>query len=120
MRQLLERNGLRQSPNTRDNAFIIVMSVMFVLGMAVGLALLALWRKYPAAMTQSASYHVAVAICPPFLLVGVFSALADSTFALVLTGGTIVFANGSLYAGVAAFAYWIFSNLWPKRNIGSP
>jgi hypothetical protein len=105
---------LPRNLKSRDDVFIIVMSVAFVLGMAVALGLIFFWRSYPAAMTQSTAYHMAVAVCPPFLLVGVFSALADSTFALVLTAGTIVFANGSLYAGVAAFAYWVFVSLWPK------
>lgn len=88
--------------------FLIIMAMAFVLGMAVAVILIFLWRNSPAAMTQNAGYHMAVAVCPPFLLVGVFSALADSTFALVLTVGTIVFANGALYGGLVAFVYWVF------------
>ena len=102
---------------SRDDLFIIVMSVTFVLGMAVAVGLIFFWRSYPATITRSPAFHIAVALCPPFLLVGVFSALADSTFALALTAGTIVFANGSLYAGVAAFAYWVFSSLLPKMRV---
>src|SRR5271169_5888572 len=95
--------------------FLIIMAITFVLGMAVAVLLIFLWRNSPAAITQSAAYRMAVAVCPPFLLVGVFAALADSTFALVLTAGTIVFANGSLYAGLAAFVYWVFAIL-RQRN----
>jgi hypothetical protein len=111
---LIEGSYLPKNSNDRDDSFVVVMSIAFVLGMAVAMALVFLWRQHPGSMAQSTLYHAAVALCPPFLLVGVFSALEDSTFALVLTVGTIVFANGSLYAGVAAFGYWISSTLWPK------
>lgn len=84
------------------------MSLTVVLGMAVALILILVWRSHPT-MTQSGAYHLAVALCPPFFLVGVVTALADSTPAVVLTAGTIVFANGSLYAGVAALVYWALS-----------
>jgi hypothetical protein len=100
---------LRRTPNTRDDTFLIVMSASFVLGMAVALILVYVWLKHPAAISQSATYHIAVALCPPFLLVRVVSALTDSAPAVVLTAGTIVFANGPLYAGLAAFAYWVLS-----------
>lgn len=100
---------MRGSPNGRNDAFIVVLSVTVVLGMAVALGLVFLWRTYPATVTQGGTYHLAVALCPPFILVGVVSAMAESTLAVVLTTGTIIFANGSLYAGVAALAYWAFS-----------
>jgi hypothetical protein len=106
--------GLQRTPNTRDVTFLIVMSVSFVLGMAVALILVYVWLKHPGAISQSATYHIAVALCPPFLLVGVMSALTDSPLAVVLTAGTIVFANGPLYAGLSAFAYWVLSNLRPQ------
>lgn len=99
-----------------DDVFIIVISVTFVMGMAVALLLIFLWRNSSAAITQGTAYHIAMAVCPPFLLVSVLAALADSTFALVLTAGTIVFANGSLYAGLAAFVYWVFTILRRRDN----
>ena len=99
-----------QRPQSRPNdAFVIVMSVTFVLGMAVALVLVFLWRHHPAFANPGGSYYLAVALCPPFILVGVVSALTESTLAVVLTAGTIVFANGSLYAGVAALVYWALS-----------
>jgi hypothetical protein len=94
--------------NDRDDALLSVMSVTVVLGMVVGIVLVFLWRNYPAIVMHDGVYHLAVAFCPPFLLVGVVSAITESTLAVVLTAGTIVFANGSLYAGLAAFGYWIF------------
>lgn len=114
------KDSLQRKSTKHDERFVILLSVTFVLGMAVALALIFVWRQSPAAMAQTALYHAAVAVCPPFLLVGVFSALEDSTFALVLTAGTIVFANGSLYAGLSAFAYWVFLSLGSKKEPGAP
>jgi hypothetical protein len=108
--------SLRKNSSASDDAFLVLLSITFVLGMVIGVLLVFLWRQYPATITQGAMYLLAEAVCPPFLLVGVFGAMTDSTLALVLTGGTIVIANGSLYAGVAAFAYWALSVLWPKKK----
>ena len=107
---------MQRNPNGRDDTFVVAMSITVVLGMAVALIFIFLWRNHPAAITQGGPYHLAVAVCPPFFLVGVVNAMADSTLAVVLTSGTIVFANGSLYAGVAAFVYWVVSNRRPRRK----
>ena len=104
-----------QSPNHRHDTLTIVMSLTVVLGMAVALLLIFLWRSQPATMAQSGPYHLAVALCPPFFLVGVVGAMTESTLAVVLTAGTIVIANGSLYAGLAALAYWVWS-IWGRQN----
>ena len=70
-------------------------------------------------MAQGIAYHAAVMVCPPFILVSAVGSASDSTLALVLTGGTIVFANGALYAGLAAFVYWAASDfLAAKRCVG--
>lgn len=111
---VLERKGLLQTTKYRDDAFVVVMSVTVVLGMVVGLVLVFLWRSHPATMAQSGTYRLAVVLCPPFFLVNVVAAMTESTLAVVLTAGTIVFANGSLYAGVAALAYWAMSI--PRRS----
>ena len=100
---------MQRLPARRDETFVIVMSMTAVLGMAVALVLIFLWRNHPAAVTHDGVYYLAVVLCPPFFLVGVVTAMAESTLAVVLTAGTIVFANGSLYAGVAALGYWAFS-----------
>ena len=107
---------MQRSPKYRDDTFVIVMSITAVFGMAVALVLVFLWRNHPATVTQSGAYQLAVALCPPFILVGVVSALTESTLAVVLTAGTIVFANGSLYAGVAALVYWALSNRRGQSN----
>jgi hypothetical protein len=108
---------LPASPNHRNETLTIVMSVTIILGMAMALVLIFLWRSYPATMTQSGAYYLAVALCPPFFLVGVVSAMTESTLAVVLTAGTIVVANGSLYAGLAALIYWVLSIWSPQNNM---
>ena len=96
------------------DALITILSIAFVAGMAVALVLFQLWRKHPETMAQGVPYHAAVALCPPFILVTSVGGIADSALTLSLTGGTIVFANGSLYAGMAAFVFWAVSSFWPK------
>ncbi|HEY4932163.1 MAG TPA: hypothetical protein VII23_11380 [Terriglobales bacterium] len=108
---------MHRTPDLRSDTIVTVMSVSIVLGMAVALVLIFLWRSHPATITQSGAYQFAVAICPPFFLVGVVSAMPESTLAVVLTGGTIVVANGSLYAGVAALAYWVWSIRGRRSNL---
>jgi hypothetical protein len=107
---------LPKNSKSRNDALVTVLSIAFVAGMAVALVLFELWRKHPAAMEQGVAYHAAVAVCPGFILVGSVSGIAESTLELVLTGGTMVFANGALYAGLAAFAFWGVSVFWPKNH----
>jgi hypothetical protein len=96
------------SPNTfkKDDAFVMVLSFSLVGGMLVALALCGIWRYHPA-MLSGQGRVAAVAICPPFLLAQVLEATTDATLALVMTIGTIVFANAFLYAGLASFAYFL-------------
>lgn len=101
------------SSKGRHELLIIVLSVTFVAGMAIALAITLLWRSHPA-MAQGMAYELAVALCPPFILVGSVGGITDTTLSLVLTAGIIVFANGSLYAGLAAFVYWAITTFWPK------
>jgi hypothetical protein len=102
---------------TRNDTLVIVLSVMFVAGMAVAMVLFLLWRNHAAAMSQGVAYHAAVMLCPPFILVGAIGSASDSMLALVLTGGTIVFANGALYAGLAAFVYWAVVTFLPRTGL---
>jgi len=104
---------LPPASKARYDALIIVLSVTFVAGMAIALAITLLWRSHPA-MAQGAAYQLAVALCPPFILVGSVGGITDTTLALVLTAGVIVFANGALYAGLAALVYWALTTFWPK------
>ena len=105
----------RNSKN-RNDALVTVLSIALVAGMAAALILFQVWRKHPTTMSEGIPYHAAVALCPPFILVGSVGGITDSTLALVLTAGTMVFANGALYAGMAAFAFWGVSSFWPKSR----
>jgi hypothetical protein len=107
---------LPYSAKSRNDTLVTVLSVMFVAGMAIAVALFLLWRNHAAAMIQGVAYHAAVMLCPPFILVGAVGSASDSTLALVLTGGTIVFANGALYAGLAAFVYWAVVTFLPRSG----
>ena len=98
---------------TRHESLIMVLSLTFVGGMAIALAITLLWRSHPA-VAQGTAYQLAVALCPPFILVGSVGGISDTTLSLVLTAGTMVFANGALYAGLAALVYWAITTFWPR------
>jgi hypothetical protein len=88
------------------------MVFSFALGMAMALAVLLLWRSR-AGNLQPWSAAMPLVVCPPFILSYVIGATPDSIFALVLGVGTIIFANGCLYAGVAAGIYAVV-RAWRK------
>jgi hypothetical protein len=87
----------------------------FVLGLAVGLGVYFFWRSH-AANLQLASRAVALIVCPPFILSYAIGSAPDSAFAVVLGVGTIVLANGFLYAGVAAGIYAVATLLAARRR----
>lgn len=99
---------------TRHESLIIVLALTFVAGMAIALAIVLVWTSHPT-MAQGMAYQVAVALCPPFILVGSVGGITDTTLALVLTAGVMVFANGALYSGLAAFVYWALTTLRLRR-----
>jgi hypothetical protein len=107
---------LSPGKKARYDALVIVLSVTLVAGMAVALLLILLWRSHPETITEGIGFRAAIAVCPPFMLVGVVPGVADNTLELVLTTGTIVIANGSLYAGLAAFVYWALSTFRPRSR----
>ena len=113
---LPQMKDLAYTTKSRDQGLVIGISIAVVVGMAVALLLIFLWRSYPSTMTQGAAYRLAMAVCPPFILVGVVTALSDSTIAVVLAEGSIVLGNGSLYAGLTAFAYWMWLTFWPHSE----
>ncbi len=90
------------------------MCLSFALGMAVALIVFFLWRSHPEAF-QPATIAAALVVCPPFILSYAIGAIPDSAFALVLGAGTIIFANASLYAGVAAGIYAIVTMVSKKK-----
>lgn len=98
----------------KDDPLMIVLSFAFIGGLLVALVLCGLWRYHPGTMSGQARV-AAVAICPPFLLAQVLEATTDSTLALIMTMGTIVFANGFLYAGLASFIYFL-TTLFLRRG----
>jgi hypothetical protein len=99
----------------RHEALVIVVSVAVVLGMAVATLFLLLWKARPLLVVSGAGMHVAVALCPPFMLVPIIGAVNASPLENVILGATVVLGNGSLYAGLASFAYWTMVTFVPKR-----
>lgn len=79
---------------------VVVMIASFVLGMLVALAVYLSWVSHAANLSAWV-----LIVCPPFILSYAIAAAPDSAFAVVLGVGTIIFANGCLYAGVAAGVY---------------
>jgi hypothetical protein len=57
-------------------------------------------------------------VCPPFILSLAAGAVPDSDLALTLIVGTIVLANGFLYAGVAAVGYFVVTVIATKKTGG--
>ncbi len=101
----------RQLPK-EDQHLVLVLALSFLLGMVMALAVYFSWslRLVPPDL-QSFFRTGALVVCPPFLLAYVLGATTSSDFALVLTVGTIVFANAFLYAGVAAGLYFVVTVL---------
>ena len=101
---------------TDNDNLVTVLSLSFVLGMAVALAVYFAWRLNVGGL-QAHGFLTAIAltICPPFVLSLVIGPIPDSDLALVLVVGTIVFANAFLYAGVAAGGYFVFTLAAKKK-----
>jgi hypothetical protein len=107
---------LNQLRKTDNGSLLLVLSLSFVLGMAVALAVYFAWRLNVGEL-QSHGFLTAIGliICPPYVLSLVVGPTPDSALALVLVVGTIVFANAFLYAGVAAGGYFIFTVTAKKK-----
>lgn len=103
------------SPANKNKPYLTVLLLAFVLGLAVAVTLCAVWRYHPDVFSAQARV-AAIAVCPPFLLAGILEATADSTLAVIMTVGTIIFANGFLYAGLASFAYFLMTVFLHKRT----
>jgi len=85
--------------------------------MAVAMGIYAGWRSGAIAPGfQNALSFLSLCVCPPFILSVAVSATPDAGLALALTVGTIVFANGFLYAGVAAGGYFLVSMFAQKKR----
>jgi hypothetical protein len=100
-----------------DRRFVVVMVVSFVLGLTVALGVYLVWRSNAGlAQNQRLFTVTALTICPPFVLSFAIGPRPDSALELVLTVGTILFANGCLYAGVAAGLYAVVTVLTKKSH----
>jgi hypothetical protein len=103
---------------SKENYLITVISLAFVAGMAIALAIYLGWSHgiIPPAFSGAAS-TVALFFCPPFILSIAMGPTAEAEVMQAVVAGTIVFANGFLYAGFAAGAYYLFT-LFFKRAKG--
>ena len=108
---------MTQRSGSKERHLMTVLSISFVLGMGVAVAVYSAWRF---GVIASGLHHVlsavALLVCPPFILSLVAGAVPDSDLALTLIVGTIVFANGFLYAGVAAVGYFVFTVMTTKKT----
>jgi hypothetical protein len=105
---------MSSSPANKNKPFLTVLFLAFGVGLAVAVALCAVWRYHPDVFSSQLRV-AAIAICPPFLLAAVLEATADNTLAVIMTVGTIIFANGFLYAGLTSFAYFLMTVFLHKR-----
>jgi hypothetical protein len=108
---------LQAQARKSDRRFAMVMVLSFVLGLAVALCVYLLWRSHAGPpQAQGLFTASALTICPPFVLSFAIGPRPDSDLALVLTAGTILFANGCLYAGVAAGLYAVVTVLTKRKK----
>ena len=107
---------MNQLRKTDNDGLTIVLSLAFVLGMGVALAVYYAWRLNVGDLRSHGLLSaIALMVCPPYVLSLVIGPNPDSALALVLVVGTIVFANAFLYAGVAAGGYFIFTLMAKKK-----
>ena len=108
---------MTQRPVSKDKYLVTVLSISFVLGMAVAIGIYAAWRSggIPPSFPNALSV-LSLFVCPPFILSFAVGPAPDSGLALALIVGTIVFANAFLYAGVAAGGYFVVSVMMKKKR----
>lgn len=102
--------------NNRHESLVITVSIAVVAGMVIAVLLIFLWRHNPAVIASDAGFHAAVALCPALMLLRVVGGVDDTVLGLIITTGTIVIANASLYAGLAAFVYWALVSFRPRQS----
>ncbi|HLI62419.1 MAG TPA: hypothetical protein VKV05_03390 [Terriglobales bacterium] len=109
------RQILAQRPGVKEKYLLMALVISFVLGMAVAIGVYWVWRSGGIAPGfHDVSGALALLLCPPYILSLAIGPSPDSYLELGLAVGTIVFANGFLYAGVAAVGYF-FVALLVKR-----
>lgn len=107
--------SVSQAAGRKENHLVGVLSISFVLGMAVAVGVYFLWRS----QVVSPSFHnlftgTALFVCPPFVLSFVVGSMPDSDLASVLFVGTMVLGNAFLYAGAATGIYAVVTMLRPR------
>ena len=107
---------MAQPAKNRHESLIIVISIAVIAGMAIAILLLFLWRDHVSVIAAGAGLNAAIAVCPPYLLVHVARDIDDTALTRVIIGGAVVIGNGSLYAGLAMFAMWVFGRVLPRRG----
>jgi hypothetical protein len=112
-----KKDQLTPQPTVKENYFVTVLSISFVLGMAVSLAVYFAWRLHvvPPGLDHVFA-AVALFVCPPFILSLAFGPIQDSDLALSLIVCTIIFANAFLYAGVAAGGYFVITTFAKRKH----
>ena len=111
-------NSLPVAPAQKENHLLTVISLAFVLGMAVAIGVYMAWTRgtLPGAF-QGFTSTVALFFCPPFILSIAVGPTANAELMKAITAGSIVSANGFLYAGVAAGGYYLVT-MMSKRARG--
>ena len=104
----------------RDNLLLLVISAGLALGLAVALVVYVLWSSHAVPPESQQTFTVAaLALCPSYILT-IFVGSASNTpleKGLLLT--SLVSANAFLYAGVAAFVYFLAKVFFrPRRPTG--
>ena len=102
--------------SSKENYLMTVVSLAFVVGMAIALGIYFGWTHgvIPPAFNGAVSL-VALFVCPPYILSIAIGPTAEAELMQVVLAGTIVFANGFLYAGVAAGAYYVFTLVFKRK-----
>ena len=112
-----EPTSVAQRPGSKEQHLLTVLSISFVLGMGVAVAVYSAWKfGVIAPGLHNVLSAVALLVCPPFILSAAVGPTPDSDLALTLIVGTIVFANGFLYAGMAAIGYFVVTILANRKS----
>jgi hypothetical protein len=96
--------------SSKENYLMTVISLAFVAGMAIAIGIYFAWTHgaIPPAFNGPISM-AALFVCPPYILSIAVGPTAEADLMQVVVAGSIVSANGFLYAGVAAGAYYLFT-----------
>jgi hypothetical protein len=103
--------------SSKENYLMTVLSLAFVAGMAIAIGIYFGWTHgaIPPAFNGAASM-AALFVCPPFILSIAVGPTAEADVMRVMLAATMVSANGFLYAGVAAGAYYVFTLMFKRRR----